>query len=383
MDKAKEVENLQNRVVELERQLAEAQAAALELSSSEKDSAQAGTAQKRRQQKPEDNYENLIDSEERFKKAIFLAPYPVMIRRDDGKVIMVNAVWTEITGYTLRDIPTIEEWTRKAYGTLGPQRQSFIGNEGFAQESIKQWGEFEIATRSGEKRVWDFSTAPLGFDEKGREVVMVMAVDMTDRNLVEQNLRTARDEAIWLARFPGENPNPVARVSGEGIVLYCNPPAAKLPGWPCVVNEFLPMPLRPFVHQALTQGRVVEQELTLGTKIYSVSVIPVLNESYVNLYGRDITEQKEAEKALRKSEERFAKAFHASPNAIIISQLSDGLILEVNEGWKEIFGHDPEEVLGRTILELGIYANPDDRKRALERLREHGSLRDPRDRCAP
>lgn len=90
----------------------------------------------------------------------------------------------------------------------------------------------------------------------------------------------------------------------------------------------------------------------------------------------DITERKAVEEALQESEERFAKAFHASPDAIIISRLLDGLILEVNEGWSTIFGHTQSEVLGRTTLELGVYANFEDRKEIIDHLKETGSLHD-------
>jgi PAS domain S-box-containing protein len=91
---------------------------------------------------------------------------------------------------------------------------------------------------------------------------------------------------------------------------------------------------------------------------------------------QDITERKRAEEARRESEERSIKAFHASPNAILISRLADGLILEVNDGWKTMFGHEQNEVLGRTSIEVGMYAHPEDRKVAVSRLLKTGMLRD-------
>jgi PAS domain S-box-containing protein len=128
--------------------------------------------------------------------------------------------------------------------------------------------------------------------------------DFTEVKQLEESLRTARDQAMWLARLPGENPNPVARVSDTGIVLYHNRPAAALAGWTCVLNEPLPMPLRALVQQALSQGQTVEQDVMLGRKFYLVSVVPILNEGYANIYGRDITEHKRAQEELRESERR-------------------------------------------------------------------------------
>ncbi len=95
---------------------------------------------------------------------------------------------------------------------------------------------------------------------------------------------------------------------------------------------------------------------------------------FVNILT-DITERKKAENALRQSEERFAKAFHSSPDAIIISRISDGLIIDVNEGWSKLFGHDPVEVIGHTSPALNLFVKPDDRKDAIRRIQEQGFVR--------
>lgn len=90
----------------------------------------------------------------------------------------------------------------------------------------------------------------------------------------------------------------------------------------------------------------------------------------------DITARKQAEEALRLSEERFAKAFRASPDGIVISRVSDGQITEVNDRWCSLFGYNREEVIGRTPLDLTIYVNPADRQLFLSQLETTGSVRD-------
>ena len=88
----------------------------------------------------------------------------------------------------------------------------------------------------------------------------------------------------------------------------------------------------------------------------------------------DITERKRAQDSLRASEEKFSKAFHASPDSVNINRLEDGLYLAVNEGFTRMTGYRPEEVLGRSSLpgDLGIWAEAADRDRLRERLRRDG-----------
>jgi len=71
---------------------------------------------------------------------------------------------------------------------------------------------------------------------------------------------------------------------------------------------------------------------------------------------RDITARKQAEEALRLSEERFAKAFHSSPVAIIMTRNKDDRIVDVNEAWSKLLGYTREQAVGRTPAELKIIA---------------------------
>ncbi len=89
----------------------------------------------------------------------------------------------------------------------------------------------------------------------------------------------------------------------------------------------------------------------------------------------EIAERKLVEDALSKSEERFARAFHANPAAIVISLLEDGRVVDVNDSLLKLFGLERHEVIGRTSTELGWWQGPAERLRFIEALRERGSLR--------
>src|SRR5687767_919052 len=91
---------------------------------------------------------------------------------------------------------------------------------------------------------------------------------------------------------------------------------------------------------------------------------------------QDITQRKHTEEALRESEERFSKAFHSSPAALSIALLEDGTLLEVNDSFLRETGYERDEVIGRTSLEIGLWANPDFRSTLTEILRDQGRVAD-------
>ncbi|MEJ5265607.1 MAG: PAS domain S-box protein [Bacteroidales bacterium] len=93
---------------------------------------------------------------------------------------------------------------------------------------------------------------------------------------------------------------------------------------------------------------------------------------YVIATGRDITLEKQIRLALDESNERFRLAFLTSPDAVNINRMSDGLYVEVNEGFCKITGYTRQEVIGKTSLQLNIWANPDDRARLVNELKEKG-----------
>ncbi|WP_161625003.1 PAS domain S-box protein [Paramagnetospirillum caucaseum] len=90
----------------------------------------------------------------------------------------------------------------------------------------------------------------------------------------------------------------------------------------------------------------------------------------------DITAAKEAERRLRLSEEKFAKAFHASPDAMVISATRDGHYIELNDAFSAMLGYSRDEFLGRTALDLGVWAEPEDRARLVRQIRRDGQAAD-------
>lgn len=91
---------------------------------------------------------------------------------------------------------------------------------------------------------------------------------------------------------------------------------------------------------------------------------------------QDLTQRKCAEESLEKSEEKFFKAFHASPDGIVINTKTEGLFIEANEAFFKMLGYAREEIIGHSSLELGIWVDPGQRAQILEQTEQEGAVRD-------
>ena len=89
----------------------------------------------------------------------------------------------------------------------------------------------------------------------------------------------------------------------------------------------------------------------------------------------DITDRKQAEESLRFVQEKFTKAFLSSPDAIIISDAETGKIVEINDAASLIYGYSPDEMNGKSALELGIWLSVENRNEFFNQLQNQGKVR--------
>jgi signal transduction histidine kinase len=176
----------------------------------------------------------------------------------------------------------------------------------FAGEKIDDTVEYKIKVKDG-REMW--AQLNVQFKLENREArALVIAHDVTERKRVEAALRAAHEHAAWLARFPDENPNPVVRVAADGQLLYRNPAAIKAPGWLGEEDQKLPQALQAVVEQAMEQGEETEIDLDLGSRIYSLTVMPFHADGYLNVYARDVTQRRAAEIALAETAQKLEQS---------------------------------------------------------------------------
>ncbi len=86
----------------------------------------------------------------------------------------------------------------------------------------------------------------------------------------------------------------------------------------------------------------------------------------------DVSKQKQAEDALKASEEKFRTAFQYSPNSMTLTRMEDGVYIDVNDAFSRRMGYSPEEAIGKSSVELDVWYDTEDRKRLVSELKKYG-----------
>ena len=122
------------------------------------------------------------------------------------------------------------------------------------------------------------------------------------------------------------------------------------------------------------EHRFIDDDGEIG--YITVRYFVVKNESgkTIKTYGvnQDITEQKRAESTLRESERKFNSAFRYSPVSIMITAFPEGKFVDVNDTFLKETGYNLNEVIGQSIIELGLYENISEREKMLLEISKTG-----------
>jgi two-component system, cell cycle sensor histidine kinase and response regulator CckA len=220
----------------------------------------------------------------------------------------------------------------------------------------------------------------------GRELLFSAARDIEERKKVEAALQASEEK---FSRAFHASPDAININRLDGTYVDINPAFTRMSGWSreetlgrstLELGMWVDLTDRARMQKMLqADGQFTGLEApfrmkdgSIRTGLVSGTLIQVNGENCLLTVTRDITDRKAAEAAIRYSEDKFSRAFHASPDAINITRLDDGTYLDVSEGFEKITGWTRAEAVGRTALDMNIWVNPEDRQQAVKLIREQG-----------
>ena len=128
--------------------------------------------------------------------------------------------------------------------------------------------------------------------------------------------------------------------------------------------------LRPLQRTANTLAQLAHPGTSLNPlPVYRADEIGQL----ITGFNRLLSELETRQERLRESEERYRTVFRTSPDAVSITRLADGKFLDINDGYTKILGWERQQIIGKTSIEIGIWASVAEREVFLSMLQAHGA----------
>jgi PAS domain S-box-containing protein len=244
-------------------------------------------------------------------------------------------------------------------------------------------------------RVW--FTQAVSLVGVGLMVMHIQAVNrralLRLREELERRQQTEQERDRGLARFSRifrTSPSPMlAQSARNGAILDVNPAFERCYGYTRLQvlgreDTFLwadPLERERYVDR-LAKERHIEQHRCQGRRAdgshFEALISSEMGSDEEDLLiistVTDVTGREELLERLRRSEALFATAFNFSPLNLSLSRLSDGTVLEVNRVGDRLQGMKPEELKGRTTLDIGVWLTPQDRQRFVEQLQRDGRV---------
>jgi PAS domain S-box-containing protein len=307
-------------------------------------------------------------SEERFSKAFNACPSPMSISTfPDGRYIDVNESFIQVLGYRREDVIN---FTRSELNIWEKPEDLEKATQSLSEKKLLRNFETSVRTKSGESRIGLMSAEII--DISGGEYMLLVFEDITKRKQAEEILRQREEQ---LRQITDNMLDMVAIKDVNGVYQYVSPSYTRVLGYE--PEELLGKDVFDLIHPGDRSGAAVFAQQGIDTAKPGKSECrfrhadghyvwletigkPLLDDqgsigSFI-FGSRDITERKEAEEALRQSEERFSRAFHANPCLMVIISLIDYRVIDVNQQLLNAVGISREEVIGRMMAEIDIHS---------------------------
>ena len=323
----------------------------------------------------------LRESEEKFRSLFEQSMDAIYIGTPEGVVIDVNQTWLDLFGYEREELPRLRSID---YYADPADRADFVrrmNETGYVQD--------EVRYRRKDGTVFYCQRIQTAIKDENGRIVAYQGInrDITARKQAEAALRESEERYRTLFELSRDA---TYLVKPDGTFVNVNQAWLDLLG--CTRDDAYTYDAAHwyadsegrtrYLERMATAGPVLDDEVKLrrkdGTVFDCQRRIVAQRDKDGNTIAyqgvmRDVTEMREAERALRESEERFRSLFEQSIDAVYVAT-PEGRTIDANPAWLDLFGYSRDDLPGITVPDL--YADPADREAFLRKMNERGSVKD-------
>jgi PAS domain S-box-containing protein len=296
-------------------------------------------------------------------------PIGMVITNPEGEIILANPLAKTIMGSAMA---VIEPGYTGDLPLYHPDGSRFVNEElplihVLSQKTISN-GQEALLQREDGSQVFLWMAASPVYDETGHILSAVKVMqDITEIQRMEQAIRESEERYRVLFDNFSE---PTTVWNKDGVLLMQNLVSARNMGGK--QEDFIGKSLLDLfgenaegfkerldrvISTGVTEYQEDMHEIVTGTHVFWTCIQrnqDMQGDYTVQVISYDITDRKLAEKAVSASEEKFARVFHSSPDAISIIKEENGIFLDVNDAFTRMMGYSGEELIGKTWLELDL-----------------------------
>ena len=325
-------------------------------------------------------------SEARYRRLFETAQDGILILdAQSGMITDVNPFLTTLLDYSR------EDFLGKTLWDIGAFKQIKESKAAFRELQNKEYIRYEnlpLEARSGRRVNVEFVSNV--YDESGKRVIQCNIRDITARKQGEALLHESQQR---LADIIASAMDSIITVDEQHRVVLFNGAAGKMFG--CSEAEAVGQSIERFIPQrflgahsghirafgetnrAMGSMQTILARRSDGEEFEieaSISQTESSGKKIFTVIMRDVSMRKQSEDALRRSEERFSKAFRNNPLAITISTEAEGRYSDVNDAFLDLLGYQRKDVIGRTAAELHFWVEPSDRGEMIRQLKEEHAV---------
>lgn len=311
-----------------------------------------GIKKKKTDEEVKQSHEELSKREALYSTLVNTTEEAIILSDAKEKILYANPAASRLLGYSKEELESLY-----SYDLIGKDERDRLKKENSLRVKGKA-SKYELTLRSknGKPRHMLITASPV-FDSKGVFYASLAALtDITEIKQTETKLKESEEKHRLLM---DSIRSPVLALKEDMTILYCNESFAEFTGKDVRELEgqrlldIFPKYRNTVFHQAfkevLKTGKPLESDGRIGNSYLHVRVYRA--PWGIVSVAEDITQKKLQDETLREREELYRKLVDTAREGIILTDLKEKMLF-VNPMAAEMLGYDPEELIGRSVLDF-------------------------------